>query len=202
MDYKIFLYWPVQVLIAIVDKSVYFFLVAAFLAGFLAAFLAGFLAAFFAGFLAAFLAAGFLAAFFAGFLAFGFLTFLGFLAFLALGFLAFLTFLGLATLTSLYLPAPLPAALALTTVPLARPRLRASRRWTAALAASTLLLATMCLRMAWREEPPRSFSPVRAAAIMALNGGWAAGLAAFLALTGLASTILLLLLLLWWRMWR
>merc|ERR1711971_413285 len=102
----------------------------------------GFLAAFLAGFLAAFLAAGFLAAF--------------------LGFLAFLT------TTSLYLPAPFPEALAFLRVPLASPRLRARRTWTAALAASTLLLATTCLRMAWREEPPLSFSPFRAAAIMVL----------------------------------
>merc|ERR1719305_720228 len=134
----------------ICQKNIYFFLGAAFLAaGFLAA---GFLAAFLAaGFLAAFLAAGFLAAFLAlGFLALGFLAaffFLGFFAFL--GFLAFffLGFLAL-TATSLYLPAPFPEALAFLRVPLASPRLRARRTWTAALAASTLLLATTCLRMA------------------------------------------------------
>merc|ERR1719277_645668 len=114
----------------------YFFLGAAFLAaGFLAAFLAaGFLAAFLAGFLAA----GFLAAFFgflAAFLAAGFLAFFGFLA---LGFLAFLTFFGFSALTTLYDPAPLPDALAILRAPLATPRLRAKRIWTAALAASTL----------------------------------------------------------------
>merc|ERR1739842_10403 len=110
----------------------------------------GFLAAFLAGFLA-FLALGFLA----------FLTFFGFLAFLAFGFFAFLTFLAL-TGTSLNFPAPFPEALAFAKVPLASPRLRARRTWTAALVASTLLLATTCLRMAWREEPPLSFSPFRA----------------------------------------
>merc|ERR1712153_150031 len=142
-----------------------YFLGAAFLAaGFLAA---GFLAA---GFLAAFLAAGFLAAFF------------GFLAFLALGFFAFLTFFGLTTLTSLYDPAPLPVALAILRAPLTTPRLRARRTWTAALAASTLLLATIDLRMAWREEPVRSFRVVMAVAIITEYLGWAAGaLGAFLA---------------------
>merc|ERR1719292_86003 len=107
--------------------NIYFFLGAAFFAGFLAAFFAaGFLAAFFAGFLAAFFAAGFLAAFL-GFFAFGFL-----------GFLAFLTFLGFSTLPSLYLPAPFPAALAFTSVPLARALLSERRSWTAAFLASTL----------------------------------------------------------------
>merc|ERR1712123_133633 len=130
------------------------FLGAAFLAaGFLAA---GFLAA---GFLAAgFLAAGFLAAFF-GFLAFlaaGFFAFLTFLTFLAFGFFAFLT------LTTLYDPAPFPEALAILRAPLATPRLRAKRTCTAALAASTLLLATMDLRMAWRDDPVRSLSVVMA----------------------------------------
>merc|ERR1719323_2306461 len=99
--------------------NIYFFLGAAFLA---------------AGFLAAFLAAGFLAAFFAGFLT-AFLAFLGFLAF---GFLAFLTFFGFSALTTLYDPAPFPDALAILRAPLATPRLRAKRIWTAALAASTL----------------------------------------------------------------
>merc|ERR1712083_296230 len=159
---------------------IYFFLGAAFLAaGFLAAFLAGFLAAFLAGFLA-FLAAGFLA----------FLTFLGFLA---LGFFTFLTFLGFSTFPALNFPAPLPAALALTMVPAARAFLSASLRGPAALAASTLLLATTYLRMAWREEPPLSLRALMAVRIMALNGGWAAGLATFLALTtflaGAASAI-------------
>merc|ERR1711892_1495533 len=165
---------------------VYFFLGAAFLAaGFLAAFLAaGFLAA---GFLAAFLAAGFLAALF-GFFAFlaagffAFLTFLTFLTFLALGFFAFLTFFGLTTLTSLYDPAPLPVALAILRAPLTTPRSRARRTWTAALAASTLLLATIDLRMAWRGEPVRSFRVVMAVAIITEYLGWAAGaLGAFLA---------------------
>merc|ERR550519_871812 len=157
---------------------IYFFLGAAFLA----AFLEGFLAAFLAGFLAAFLA-GFLAAFLAGFLALGFFTFLTFLGFLALGFLAFLAFFGFSTFPALNLPAPLPAALALTMVPAARAFLRASFRGPAALAASTLLLATTYLRMAWREEPPLSLRALMAVRIMALNGGWAAGLATFLALT-------------------
>merc|ERR1711915_527680 len=66
------------------SSNFYFFLGAAFLAGFLAAFLA-------AGFLAAFFAAGFLAAFF------GFLT-----AFF--GFLATFFFLGFSTLASLKEP--------------------------------------------------------------------------------------------------
>merc|ERR1719323_2747151 len=96
--------------------NIYFFLGAAFLA---------------AGFFAAFLAAGFLAAFFAGF-------FLAFFGFLALGFLAFLTFFGFSALTTLYDPAPFPDALAILRAPLATPRLRAKRIWTAALAASTL----------------------------------------------------------------
>merc|ERR1712223_1672762 len=96
---------------------IYFFLGAAFLAGFLAA---GFLAARFlaAGFLAAlgFLAAGFLAAM--GFLAAGFLAaFLGFLAagFLALGFFAFGFLAALGSAASLKEPAPFfPAAAAAT----------------------------------------------------------------------------------------
>merc|ERR1719416_194463 len=166
---------------------IYFFLGAGFFAAFLAA---GFLAAGFlaAGFLAAFLAAGFLAAFLAGFL-----------AFLALGFLTFLAFLGFSTLPTLNLPAPLPAALALTMVPAARAFLRASFSGPAALAASTLLLATTYLRMAWRDEPPLSLRAGMAARIIALNGGWAAGLATFLALTafttgaGAASAIVCLL---------
>merc|ERR1719319_1642419 len=92
------------------EELIYFFLGAAFLAaGFLAAFLAGFLAAAFLAFLAA-----------------GFLAFLTFLTFLALGFLAFLAFLGFSTFPALNLPAPLPAALALTMVPAARAFLRAS----------------------------------------------------------------------------
>merc|ERR1712054_363079 len=104
-------------------EAFYFFLGAAFFAGFLATFLA-------AGFLAAFLAAGFLAAFF-GFLAAGFLaTFFAFFGFFA--------FLGFSTLTTLKLPAPFPEALAILRAPLATPRLRAMRTWTAALAASTL----------------------------------------------------------------
>merc|ERR1719382_1145216 len=157
---------------------VYFFAFfgAAFLAGFLAAFLAGFLAAFLAGFLA-FLAAGFLAAFFA----LGFLTFfaLGFLTFLAAFF--FLGFLTLGTAPSLNLPAPLPEARAFFRVPLASPLLSPRRTLTAAVLASTLLLATTYFRMAWREEPPRSFNPAIAAAIILLKGGWAAAfLGAFL----------------------
>merc|ERR1711935_897030 len=131
-----------------------------------------------------FLAAGFLAAFF-GFLAFlaaGFFAFLTFLTFLALGFFAFLTFFGLTTLTSLYDPAPLPVALAILRAPLTTPRLRARRTWTAALAASTLLLATIDLRIAWREEPVRSLRVVMAVAIITEYLGWAAGaLGAFLA---------------------
>merc|ERR1711971_1548363 len=131
---------------------IYFFLGAAFLAGFLAAFLAaGFLAAFLAGFLATFLA-GFLAVLAAGFLAF--LTFLGFFT--------FLTFLGFSTFPALNFPAPLPADLALTMVPATRAFLRASLRGPAALAASTLLLATTYLRMAWREEPPLSLRALMA----------------------------------------
>merc|ERR1719342_1507839 len=121
--------------------EVIYFLAAFFAAGFLAAgFLAAFLAAgFLAAFFAGFLAAGFFAAFFgffAAFLAAGFLA--AFFGFLALGFLAFLTFFGFSALTTLYDPAPLPDALAILRAPLATPRLRAKRIWTAALAASTL----------------------------------------------------------------
>merc|ERR1712128_295743 len=136
--------------------------------GFLAAFLA-------AGFLAAFLAAGFLAAFLAGF----FLT-----TFLALGFLALTAFFS--TAASLNEPDPfLPATAADTTFLATINLARARRTRTAALAASTLLLATTYLRMAWREDPFLSPSPLMAAAIMVAYGGWAAatlGLAAFLAL--------------------
>merc|ERR1711902_451043 len=112
-------------------RLIYFFLGAAFLAGFLAA---GFLAA---GFLAAlgFLAAGFLAAL--GFLAAGFLA--AFLGFLALGFFAcgFLAALGSAA--SLKEPAPFfPAAAAETTALEAIIFLRASLTRAGALAASTL----------------------------------------------------------------
>merc|ERR1719211_1021388 len=101
--------------------------------------------------------------------------------------------MGFSTLPILNLPAPLPASLALTMVPAARAFLRASFRGPAALAASTLLLATMYLRIAWRDEPPLSLRALMAVRIMALNGGWAAGLATFLALTtflaGAASAI-------------
>merc|ERR1712036_103508 len=120
----------------------------------------GFLAA---GFLAAFLAAGFLAFLAAGFLAA--LAFLaaGFLAFLALGFLALGSLAG-----SLKDPAPfLPAAAADTNFLAASIFLRARRTRTAALAASTLLLATTYLRIAWREDPFLSASPLTAAVIMA-----------------------------------
>merc|ERR1712106_876975 len=146
--------------------------------GFLAA---GFLAAFFAaGFLAAFFAAGFLAAFLAGF----FLT-----TFLALGFLALTAIFS--TAASLNEPDPfLPATAADTTFLATINLARARRTRTAALAASTLLFATTYLRMAWREEPFLSPSPLIAAAIMVANGGWAAGtlgLAAFLALGAAAA---------------
>merc|ERR1719273_1832991 len=105
---------------------------------------------------------GFLAAFFA----LGFLTFfaLGFLTFLAAFF--FLGFLTLGTAPSLNLPAPLPEARAFFRVPLASPLLSPRRTLTAAVLASTLLLATTYFRMAWREEPPRSFNPAIAAAII------------------------------------
>merc|ERR1712036_214905 len=102
-----------------------------------------------------------------GFLAAAF--FLG-AAFLV-GFLALGAFLGFSTLPILNLPAPLPASLALTMVPAERAFLRASFRGPAALAASTLLLATMYLRIARRDEPPLSFRAGMAARIMALNGG-------------------------------
>merc|ERR1712119_87584 len=110
------------------DQKSYFFLGAAFLAGFLAAFLA----------FLAFLALGFLAFF-------AFFAFLGFFAFFFFGFFAFFFF---ATLANLKDPDPFPDFLAGLRVPLASPRLRARRTWTAALAASTLLLATMYLRIA------------------------------------------------------
>merc|ERR1712128_309411 len=116
--------------------------------GFLAA---GFFAAFLAaGFFAAFLAAGFFAAFFAGFLAF--LT-----TFFA-GFLAFLTFLTFSTLASL--KDPLTGRMVLA----ANIFLMASLTRTAAFFSSpTLLLARMYLRMAGRDEPPRSFRAAMAA---------------------------------------
>merc|ERR1719499_1899938 len=89
-------------------------------------------AAFFAAFLAAgFLAAGFLAAFFVGFLAAFLAGFVAFFGFLALGFFGFLAFFGFSTLTTLYDPAPFPEALAILRAPLATPRLRARRTWTA-----------------------------------------------------------------------
>merc|ERR1711881_60808 len=101
-----------------------------------------------------------------GFLAAGFLT-----AFLALGFFAFLAlgFLALGSLAgSLKLPAPfLPAVAADTNFLAATIFLRARRTRTAALAASTLLLATTYLRMAWREEPFLSARPLTAAVIIA-----------------------------------
>merc|ERR1719319_1373882 len=104
------------------------------------------------------------------------------MGFLALTALTFLTFLGFSTFPTLNLPAPLPAYLALRMVPSASAFLRASFRGPAALVASTLLLATIYLRMAWRDEPPLSLRAGMAARIIALNGGWAAGLATFLAL--------------------
>merc|ERR1712106_854756 len=117
--------------------------------GFLAAgFFATFLAA---GFFAAFLAAGFFAAFFAGFLAF--LT-----TFFA-GFLAFLTFSTFASLKE-----PFTGRMVLA----ANIFLMASLTRVAAFFSSpTLLLARTALRMAWRDEPPRSFKVAIAAAIMA-----------------------------------
>merc|ERR1712112_462509 len=139
-----------------------FFGLAAFLAaGFFAA---GFFAA---GFLAAFLAAGFLAFLAAGFLAaLGFLA-AGFLAFLALGFLV-LGFLALGSLAgSLKEPAPFLPAAADTNFLAASIFLRDRRTRTAALAASTLLLATMYLRMAWREEPFLSARALMAVLIIA-----------------------------------
>merc|ERR1712243_153276 len=128
--------------------------------------------------LAAFLAAGFLAAgfFAAGFLAFLAAGFLAALAFLALGFLAFLAlgflalgFLALGSLAgSLKDPAPfLPAAAADTNFLTESIFLRDRRTRTAALAASTLLLATMYLRMAWREEPFLSARALMAVLIIA-----------------------------------
>merc|ERR1711971_557241 len=121
--------------------------------GFLAA---GFLAA---GFLAAgFLAAGFLAALAAGFLA---------AAFLAAGFLA--GFLAAGSLTaSLKEPAPFfPAAAAATRALDSTSFLRAILVLDTALAASTLLLAQMYLRMACLEDPFLSPRALMAALIMA-----------------------------------
>merc|ERR1719319_773144 len=107
------------------------------------------------------------------------------MGFLALTALTFLTFLGFSTFPTLNLPAPLPASLALRMVPSASAFLRASFRGPAALVASTLLLATIYLRMACRDEPPLSLRAGMTARIIALNGGWAAGLETFLALTTL-----------------
>merc|ERR1712029_586110 len=133
-------------------RKVCFFFGAAFLAaGFLAA---GFLAA---GFLAlvAFFAAGFLATFFA-------------LGFLVTGFF----FSALTTAGSLKQPAPfLPAAPPATTFLAADIFLRASFTRTWAFAASTLLLATMYLRMACRDEPFLSLRALMAVAIMVAYGG-------------------------------
>merc|ERR1719411_2335603 len=117
-------------------RTAYFFLGAAFLAGFLAA---GFLTAFL-GFLAAFLALGFLTAFF----------------FSALGFSASLK------QPAPFLPAAPPA----TTFLASAIFLRAFFTPRGALAASTLLLAITYLRMAWREEPFLSLRALMAAAII------------------------------------
>merc|ERR1712190_196822 len=96
-----------------------------------------------------------------GFLAEAFLA--GFLAFLAAGFFA----LG-SLAASLKDPAPfLPAAAAATRALEATSFFRASLTRVGALAASTLLLATMYLRMAWREEPFLSARALTAALIMA-----------------------------------
>merc|ERR1712142_458476 len=113
-----------------------------------------------AGFLAAFLA--FLAAGFFAFFTFFAAGFLAFLAFFAAGFLAFLAFLGLgSSLASLKDPLTGTSFLA------ANIFLMASLARTLALSASAiLLLARMYLRIAGREEPPRSFRALMAAAIM------------------------------------
>merc|ERR1740137_415 len=170
-----------------------------FLATFLAAgFFATFLATgFFAGFLATFLAAGFFAAFLTGFFAFlaaGF--FATFFAFLTT-FLTFFTFLTFSTLGSL------KDALTWMTFLAANIFLTASFTRTCALAASaTLLLAMMYLRMALRDEPPRSLRAAMAAATMTAYGGCAAFTAGFFALgatffAGAASAMVLVELLEW-----
>merc|ERR1719319_1267646 len=128
------------------------------------------LAAFFVGCLTIFLAAFFagFAAFFAGLAAFFVAFFLT--TFLTFGLPAFFT-LGFSFSPSLNFPDPLPDSLGLTMVPAASPLLMARRSWPAVLAASTLLLSTMYLRIAWREEPPFSCKDDMAEAIIALNGG-------------------------------
>merc|ERR1712106_216754 len=119
---------------------------------------------------------GFLAAFLAaGFLA-AFLAAVFLAAFLALGFLALTAFFS--TAASLNEPDPfLPAT-----------------------AADTTLLATTNLRIAWREDPILSPSPLIAAAIMVAYGGWAAGvfgLVTFLTLTSGTATVSAIISLLW-----
>merc|ERR1740137_290045 len=178
-------------------QTLYF--LATFLAGFFATFLA---AGFFAtGFLATFLAAGFFAAFLTGFFTFlaagFFATFLGFFAFFLTTFLTFLTFFTFSTLGSL------KDALTWMTFLAANIFLTASLTRTCALAASaTLLLAMMYLRMALRDEPPRSLRAAMAAATMTAYGGCAAFTAGFFALgatflAGAASAMVLVELLEW-----
>merc|ERR1712128_304105 len=122
---------------------------------------------------------GFLAAFFAGFLALGFLAF------------GFLTVF-FSTEASLKEPDPfLPATAADTTFLAAINFARARRTRTAALAASTLLLATTYLRIAWREDPFLSPSPLMAAAIMVAYGGWAAGVFGLVTLGAAAASAIL-----------
>merc|ERR1719495_574664 len=169
---------------------VYFFLGAAFFAGFFAA---GFFTAFFgvlgffaAGFLAAFLGVLALGFFAAGFLAtfFGFFTtFLGFLTtfFFGLG-----SALGRRNLP--WMPLRLSSFLA------AMSFLMAVLTRLAALASSAiLLLATMYLRMAFLEDPFFSASLPTAVIIIAAYVGCSAGFATFLAFTTLVSAILLIL---------
>merc|ERR1712106_251780 len=104
-----------------------------------------------------------------------------FFAFFFTTFFAFLTtfFFGLgSSLTSLKDPLTGTSFLA------ANIFLMASLALTLALSAlAILLLAKTYLRMAWRDEPPRSFRALMAPAIMTANGGCAGLTAGFLALT-------------------
>merc|ERR1712106_397367 len=118
---------------------------------------------------------------------------MGFFAFFAAGFLAFLTTFFLTTffafLTTFFFGlgsslASLKDPLTATIFFAANIFLMASLARTLALSASAiLLLARTYLRIAWREEPPRSFRALMAPAIMTANGGCAGLTAGFLAFT-------------------
>ena len=125
-----------------------------------------------------FAAAGFFAAFLA-FAALGFLTFLGFAA------LGFLTFFGFFAFSAFFVPrlnlpvAPVP--LCCFSEPFLAAAFSDIFRWLLTVFSSlpTLKFLTMYLRMAWRDEPPRSFKPAMAWWIISEYLGWAAGFLGF-----------------------